>query len=224
MIIIKKQYILSLIFIVGILFSLTLLTHNLYAKKTKDTFYIYIDPGHGGYDGGCSSKDNKIIEKDVTLNISKILVSYLRTNGYIVKLTRENDKAIAHTKKEDMHKRVKMINESKANLYISIHVNSYPSPNVKGTQIFYNKNNEENKKISNIIMKNIKLMDPTNNKTPLYIKNKYLVDNATTPGCLIELGFLTNEEDLNKLSNNLYLTDLARTIYIGIIEYLDYLK
>ena len=224
MIIIKKILIFSLLFILGILFSLSLIRFKLVADNFNNTFIIYIDPGHGGFDGGCTSLDKVYKEKDITLEISLLLSSYLRSSGIIVKLTRENDISLAGTKKEDIYKRVDLINKSNANLYLSIHANSFPSSIVSGAQVFYNSNNDNNKKIAEILTNKIHLIDRANNRTALPIKNKYLVDNVNITGCLIEVGFLTNINDLDKLKNKNYISDFVQLLYIGIVEYLDYLK
>ena len=71
---------------------------------------IYIDPGHGGFDGGASSNDKKILEKDLVLNISLKLKYYLEQIGYKVLLTRDRDIALSNTKTKDIHKRVSLIN------------------------------------------------------------------------------------------------------------------
>lgn len=213
-----------MLFILGILFSLSLIRFKLVADNFNNTFIIYIDPGHGGFDGGCTSLDKVYKEKDITLEISLLLSSYLRSSGIIVKLTRESDISLAGTKKEDIYKRVDLINKSNANLYLSIHANSFPSSIVSGAQVFYNSNNDNNKKIAEILTNKIHLIDRSNNRTALPIKNKYLVDNVNITGCLIEVGFLTNINDLDKLKNKNYISDFVQLLYIGIVEYLDYLK
>ena len=73
-------------------------------------------------------------------------------------------------------------------------------------------------------MKNIKIIDETNKRTEHEIKDKYLTDNVNITGCLIELGFLSNANDFKKLTSEEYLYDLSRVIYLGIVEYFDYLK
>lgn len=224
MIIIKKQTIFSLLFILGILFSFGVIITKTYATKTNETFHIYIDPGHGGFDGGCEDKLKTVMEKDITLNISLLLASYLRSTGYIVNLTRNTDTALANTKKDDIYKRVKLINDSNADIYISIHANSYPSPIVKGAQVFYSNTNNNNKLISEVMMKKIKMVDSLNKREPLCIKDKYLLDHVNITGCLVEVGFLTNEIELLNLTNNEYISDLVKCMYLGIVEYLDYLK
>ena len=224
MIIIKKIIIFSLLFILGILFSLSIIGVKLIADKEDTGILIYLDPGHGGFDGGCSSNDSIYIEKDITLKISLLLANYLRSSGYIVKLTRDKDIALAHTKKEDMYKRVNLINSSNACLYLSIHANSYPSKNVRGAQIFYKSSQTNSKELARILTDKIHLIDKDNKRSALAIKNKYLVDNIDITGCLIEVGFLTNDIDLNNLISENYLSDFVVSLYLGITEYLDYLK
>ena len=74
------------------------------------------------------------------------------------------------------------------------------------------------------IMKELKSFDPTNKREALTIKDKYLIDNVKVPGCLVEIGFLSNQEELENLVNPSYQANLALTLYIGIQEYLDYIK
>lgn len=195
-----------------------------YASSVKKPIVIYIDPGHGGFDGGCETKDKRHIEKDITLNFSLVLSQYFSNSGYNVKLTRYTDQALAHTKKEDMAKRVELINQSNTLVYISIHVNSYPSPIVKGAQVFYKQNDEQSKLFSEVIVDKLKILNSDNDREPLMIKNKYLVDRVNVVGCLLELGFLSNPNDVEKLTNEIYIKDMALLVYLGIVEYLDYYK
>lgn len=198
-------------------------TIMLLANQTeKNIKCVYIDPGHGGFDGG--TYVGSTIEKDITLNVSCYIASMLEGSGYKVHMTRNKDEALGTNKRDDMHKRVKMINESQANLYISIHVNSFPNKSVFGSQVFYNAKSENNKTFAQTIMKNIKIIDETNKRTEHEIKDKYLTDNVNITGCLIELGFLSNANDFKKLTSEEYLYDLSRVIYLGIVEYFDYLK
>lgn len=219
MIIIKKRGILFLI--CSIILVLTAGLSVTASLTSPRAICIYIDPGHGGFDGGTTSLDKAIIEKDITLEVSLKLAHYLRRTGYLVKLTRETDMALGSNKKEDIHKRVSLINESKANLYVSIHANSYPSRVARGAQVFYQDHNSENVKLAKSIMKTIKALDDSNKRVASLIKDKYLVDHITVTGCLIELGFLSNDSDLNSLTNQQYLDDLVQMIYLGIMEYLE---
>src|SRR5690554_5757099 len=92
---------------------------------------IVLDPGHGGIDGGASSESGAL-EKDITLKISFKLRDYLQQAGALVLMTREGDHDLASEstervrsrKVEDLRKRVSLINDSNADAFVSIHLNS----------------------------------------------------------------------------------------------------
>lgn len=180
---------------------------------------IYIDPGHGGFDGGATSNNKEVLEKNIVLDISLKLKYYLEQMGYKVLLTRNTDQALSNTKVEDIHKRVSLINKSHCLLYISIHANSYPNNNVKGAQTFYNSNKIENKHLSKYIMDELRNIDPYNTRLSKELKGKYLLDKTNKIGCLIEVGFLTNNQEVNLLTSDNYQEKLAYSIYLGIMNY-----
>ena len=75
---------------------------------------VVIDPGHGGFDPGAIGMDTKVEECEINLAIAKLLKAELEQRGYRVLMTREEDKALAHTKKADMQARRDMIGQSGA--------------------------------------------------------------------------------------------------------------
>ena len=192
---------------------------KVYAIYNENTTVIYIDPGHGGFDGGATSIDKNTIEKDICLKTCIYLQEYLEKTGMKVYLTRYKDMALAKSKKEDIHKRVKLINDSNADIYLSIHANSYPATSVKGAQTFYNDSNINNKYLASSIMKWLKEFDKDNKRVEKSISGKYLLDYTTKIGCLVEIGFLTNDIDLANLKNDNYLMQIAFYIYLGILDY-----
>ncbi|MBQ2892130.1 MAG: N-acetylmuramoyl-L-alanine amidase [Bacilli bacterium] len=179
---------------------------------------IYIDPGHGGYDGGCVG--SKIVEKDLTLTISLKLKNYLESIGYKVKLTRTKDIALDQIKAKDMKKRVSLINNSNTLLYISIHANYFPSSNVFGGQVFY-KDDPLNELLSRSIQKYFNDTGIGNKRNAKTITDKYLTDNIYTNGCIVEVGFLSNNLEEKKLQDDNYQSLIAYAIYLGILNYLD---
>lgn len=181
---------------------------------------IYIDPGHGGFDGGATSQNKDTVEKDITLPVSLKLAYFLEQMGYKVCLTRNSDVALAHTKTEDIHKRVKLINESNSILYISIHANSYPQESAKGAQTFYNDGLAANQELAKSIMEMLKTIDPYNNRKAKSIQGKYLLDKTKKIGCLVEVGFLSNTLENSKLKTEEYQEKLAYAIFLGIMKYL----
>ena len=164
---------------------------------------IYIDPGHGGIDPGATYKD--IYEKDINLSIALKLKKELENNGAIVYLTRYDDIDLSistnNHKKSDLNNRVRAINNSNADLFISIHLNSYGT-SWHGVQIFYDDNNSTNEVLASIMDKNIKNLN--GNRTYKKKNNLYLLKNIKIPGILVEVGFLSNENERYLLTNSKY--------------------
>ena len=219
--IMKKSAILFLTFLTFIII-ITCFLGIIKIVHAHNSNIIYIDPGHGGYDGGATSNNLEVVEKDLVLEISLKLEFYLKQMGYNVLLTRDKDTALAHTKREDIYKRVEQINSSNALLYVSIHANSYPNKRVKGAQCFYDNKIEENKLLASYIMEMLRTIDPYNNRKEKSISGKYLINNSVKIGCLIEVGFLSNLEELALLKTKNYQEKLAYAIFLGILKYLGH--
>lgn len=181
---------------------------------------IYLDPGHGGRDSGATYKD--IYEKDINLIICKKIEQYLVSKGATVYLTRESDIDLSTTsvnkKRSDLTNRAKLINKSKANMYISIHLNYIANSQWKGLQIFYNNKNEENEIIANQLTSYLKETS-SNIREPKKENIYYMYKQITVPGVLIELGFLSNPNDRYRLTREEYQDKLAISISNAIENY-----
>lgn len=192
------------------------------SKSAVSEKVIFIDAGHGGDDGGTSL--DGVLEKDINLEFAFTLKEILEREGYKVFLTRDGDYDLAseaskNRKREDILKRVDLINSSNCFLYISIHTNSYSSSKIHGAQVFYNSNNIDSKNLANCIQKSIVQEVKNTTRTALAIKDKYLIDNTKKVGCLIEIGFLSNEEEKKLLQSKGYKIVLSEAILLGIKEY-----
>ena len=182
---------------------------------------IYLDAGHGGKDPG-AIYDN-VYEKDINLDIVKKLQFELEKMGAVVLLTRDDDYDLASIdakkrKQSDLLKRANLINESKCDMYISIHLNAYSSTKWSGLQIFYDDINPNNKILAEIVNETLK----SNLKTVREIKREngyFMYHKINVPGILIESGFITNSNDRYKLKDSNYQTILARNIVLGVINY-----
>ena len=183
---------------------------------------IYLDAGHGGIDAGAES--NKIKEKDINLILVKKLEKELVRKGAVVYLTRDGDydlsKSKSNRKRSDLANRAKLINESGANLYISIHLNSTTSSAWRGLQIFYNKVNDENKIIANTLNDIIK-SNLSNVREVKEENNYYMYKRINIPGVLIEAGFISNPSDNYILRTDDYQNKLVNNIVLGIIKYYE---
>ena len=183
---------------------------------------IYIDPGHGGMDPGCVYKD--IYEKDINLKIALKLRDELEKNGAIVYLTRDSDVDLSSNthnhKKSDLNNRIKAINNSKADLFISIHLNSISSSTWRGAQVFYDDVNEKNIEIANLFQQQLK-QDLKTNKQVKEISTMLMNRKITIPGILIEVGFLSNPNDRYLLRQDDYQYKISNSIRDGLIKYFN---
>lgn len=184
---------------------------------------IYLDAGHGGIDPGATYKD--INEKDIALAITLKLEEALSKKGAIVYMTRTSDTDLAdinaiYRKRSDLGNRAKLINDSTASLYLSIHLNSYPSSKWSGAQVFYTTKNNRNKEMAKVIQNELKEKLKTTREFK-EIKNMYMYDRITKPGVLIEVGFISNYTERTKLLNETYQEELVSVITSGIIKYLQ---
>ena len=185
---------------------------------------IVVDAGHGGMDGGGVGIDG-VPEKDFNLQIAKKLESALTENGYRVVMTRtedvslhEADKTTVRSQKNsDLKKRAQIANETKAGLFVSIHMNKYESADVKGAQVFFRKNDPTGAQYAKSIMTELKTLDPNNHRVEKDLPNKNLTfSKLEIPGVLVECGFLSNEEELKKLQDEAYQKQLVDAIVLGI--------
>ena len=182
---------------------------------------IVLDAGHGGFDGGASSKSG-VPEKDINLSIALKTRDILNFLGYEVVMTRSEDKALADSKKEDMYRRLEIANDTPNALFLSIHQNYFSQEKYSGAQIFYGSNNEgDAKSLALILQENFREnINPQNNRQAKTAdKSLFLFKKAPQPSVLIECGFLSNYNEAQLLQNQKYQTKIALTIAQSILEY-----
>lgn len=183
---------------------------------------IYLDAGHGGKDSGAISSTIK--EKEMNLTLTNLLAKELTSKGAYVLLTRDGDYDLStstiNRKRNDLYNRAKMINDSKCDLYISIHLNSSTSPSWSGLQIFYSTVNTENKLIAATITETLK-ENLSNIKDIKEENNYYMYPKIKIPGVLIEAGFISNPDDNYRLRQEEYQEKLIKNITKGIENYFN---
>lgn len=188
---------------------------------------IVLDAGHGGPDGGASSR-NGVIEKDVNLAITLYLRDYLQQAGAIVVMTREQDKDLAdidtrglsRRKTEDLTRRSDVVAKNNADLFLSVHLNAIPSPKWRGAQTFYYTNHPSNSTLAALIQDEIKKnMQNTDRVAKRLDANNYLLKTATMPAALVEVGFLSNPDEARLLADPAYQKKIAACIYQGALRF-----
>jgi N-acetylmuramoyl-L-alanine amidase len=200
------------------------------ADNKPDRIKILIDPGHGGVDQGASG-DMKVAEAPINLAISKKLMSFLEGTGFEVEMTRYDDEGlytnlsgtIRDKKNEDLKNRVELINQSGADLVISVHLNSFPQKQYYGAHVFYQKNNEPiTQPAAETIQESMKnILDKSNSRVPQVKKGIKIMDDTKVPVILIECGFLSNNDEERKLISADYQEKTAWAIFTGLLMYFN---
>ena len=187
-----------------------------YKNNLLSGIVIVLDSGHGGFDQGASYQN--IIESDLNLIITKKLEKKLIQLGSEVILTRKDHEDLSnnHIKKEDMKKRIEIINNEKNDLLISIHMNSYQNNQVHGFHVFH-QNNEDSIQLANIIQNDMN--QQLNQNKEIKPGNFYILKYARITGVLIECGFLSNQTDRNQLLNEEYQNKIVNSLINSIIKY-----
>ncbi len=183
---------------------------------------IVIDPGHGGRDPG--TMYGTIYEKDINLDLSKVLQDELISKGAIVYMTREDDNDLSSKydkkkKRGDLYRRILFIEDKKkkTDMYLSIHMNWYKNSSWSGAEVLYHNINPNNKVLGEILMKNFKKDFKT--KRSLKKTDLYLYRNTRKLGVLIECGFLSNSNERYLLRQKTYQQKIAKSISNSVIEY-----
>ena len=180
---------------------------------------IVIDVGHGGKDSGTIYKNIK--EKDINLSIALKLKKELIKHGVEVIMTRDGDYDLSspkalRRKKSDFDNRIKLINESNADMYISIHINYLDNKKYYGSQVFYTKGNE---RMASVIQNEMikQLNSPMEER--LLDNSIYMFKRLDIPGVLIECGFMSNSRERNLLVSDKYQSKIVKAIVDGLIMY-----
>ncbi|MFZ5649166.1 MAG: N-acetylmuramoyl-L-alanine amidase family protein [Bacillota bacterium] len=186
---------------------------------------VVVDPGHGGYDPGAVR--GEVYEKHINLQIALELKKSLEKKDAKVILTRDGDynlaivglhKRAAH--RYDLSKRLEIADESKASLFISIHVNCICKRSHGGAEVFYYPDSENSKLLAECIQTELRSI-PGIQKRIAKTSNYYVLRNARIPAALVEVGYLSNPDERKNLLHSEYHTILAEKISCGILKYLS---
>lgn len=180
---------------------------------------IVIDAGHGGYDPGVVGEQS--VEKDINLAIAKALAEYCRSAGANVSMTRQSDTALGDSKTEDLSQRVALCEQAQADVFISLHCNSYVnSPSQHGAQIFYQSGNDKSRLLAESVQAQIAQQLANTDRSALTHPNSYLLKNIPCAAVICEMGFLSNNSEEDLLNSSDYQWDMAWSIFCGLADYL----
>ncbi len=194
--------------------------------EPEEKIRIVIDCGHGGADPGKVGINNAL-EKDINLAIGLKLKKLLEAEGIEAVMTREGDAGLysedaENKKSQDMKRRCAVIDEQMPVFTVSIHQNSYHEEYVRGAQVFYYSHSEEGKRLAACLQeKLIEGLDPKNTRQPKANDSYYLLVHTKSPTVIVECGFLSNREEADMLTQEIYQEKAAKAICAGVMEYLN---
>jgi len=198
----------------------TLMIELINKNKYRDIL-VMLDPGHGGTDPGAISPNRKMKESEIVLDVSKQVNQMLADAGFRTLMTRTTDVNVS------LQERAIMANEAKADLYISIHANAATNTSVNGVENLYYpseldpNDNRDNKKLAQVFQSEMTKYLGAFNRGIVARDKLYVIRETKMPAVLVEMGFLTNKEEEDKLATSEYRKMVAESIYQSILKYYD---
>ena len=184
---------------------------------------------HGGIDDGASG--HGAAEKEINLAIALKLQEFIEQSGGIAILTRYSDQgtfdpnrpAGMTQRRSDLLERVHDRDESNADMFISIHMNTFDDSRYSGAQVFYSTSNEDSQALATSIKAGIAQAVGEDNPREIKPVNTqiFVLKNSTVPAVLVECGFLSNPAEAAMLQTDEYQRKLAWGIFSGIVRYFN---
>ncbi|MDO4799800.1 MAG: N-acetylmuramoyl-L-alanine amidase [Bacillota bacterium] len=185
-------------------------------EQIKDSIYkdkiIVVDAGHGGYDPGAVG--SKISEKVLALRASLYLEEKLNELGFRVFMTRKDDTYVG------LFERGTMAENIKADLFVSVHINAHVKKNVSGIETLYG--TEIDKILARMIQNRLMETFPNaRNRGVVEFADLVVLRTTSMPSVLVELGFISNEEEQERMMEDSYMRKSAQAIADGIVEFVE---
>lgn len=199
-------------------------------SSTNEKYMVMIDAGHGGYDPGAITKEG-IYEKEINLKIARKVRDLLIPTGITTLLTRDEDIDYVpegvrgrNTKKQiDLNYRIAKAAEARADIFVSIHVNSTVTGQNSGAETFYHFSSEESKNLAVCIQQELIKISGMNRRIAKP-GNFYIIRNTSMPAVIVEVGYLSNTGERKKLQQSWYQEQVAHGIAKGIANYFEIRK
>ena len=183
---------------------------------------IFIDQGHnpGGINGGAEGFGLR--EQDITYNVGVYLRDILeRDPRFEARVSRPSEDTILGTNNAtSLAARVNAANSWPADYFLSIHVNANTNPNINGTEMYIYRSGGEAQQLAENLLSAITLRLDTKRNGVFVRPSLYVLRRTQMPAVLLELAYITNENDAEKLEDEQYR--FAYAIYIGLLNYFGF--
>ena len=192
-------------------------------SSPKAQYTIVIDAGHGGRDGGAVGKQTGITESELNLKYALTLKDLCSDFGIGVILTRPDmnglyDETAFNKKRSEMEKRKSIINNSGADLMISLHMNSFPLSSSNGAYVFYAKGSDSGFELAKSVQSSL-CQGFDNARKYVSVGDYFVLNYSTIPSVLVECGFLSNPQEELLLQKEEYQKDFCYALLVGVLNY-----
>ena len=192
-------------------------------ENTTEKIRIYIDQGHnptGYHNSGAAG--NNLYEENITFAVGIILANLLLNDGrFEVCLSRPTSKTVLGADNDSsLEARVQGAKDFNADYFISLHTNSFETPNASGIEIYTAKGSADSYVFATYLLDGVAASTKLRAREINQELNLHVLVNATMPATLVELGFISNENDARLLSENPEL--FAQGLYDGISNYFNF--
>ena len=181
---------------------------------------IFIDQGHNPSGFNAGAEGFGLREQDITYNVGTYLADILRNDSrFEVRLSRNTpEETLGFNNSSSLSERVRLANEWPADYFISIHVNANTNPAINGSEVYVYREGSASYQLAQRVLDAIVSRVGTKDNGVRINPSLYVLRRTTMPAILVELAYITNEADVQKLINNQY--DFAYAIYTGLLNYL----
>lgn len=185
---------------------------------------VVIDAGHGGIDNGVVGIKSGTDEADINLSIARFLKGQFTGAGFNCVMTRSGEAGLYGTsekgfKMRDMQKRKEIIEQSNADMVISVHQNFCPLPSKRGGTVFYNPESGEGKSLALCIQEELNALNAEAKPNEALKGDYYMLKCTSSPSVIVECGFLSNEKDDELLNTESHQRAVAYAIFKGAVSY-----
>lgn len=181
---------------------------------------IALDPGHGSIDSGATHPESPLAEKEIVLDVAERLARLIRRAGGRAVLTRTDDWESELPDRAELRRRASLAEAGRAELLLSLHVDSHSDPSCRYGQVFYHPSSAEGKRLAAALQEELTRLQPGNYRRAT-AGNLYLLGCTRIPSVLVELGFLSHPEERRLLNDAAYRDELAEALLRGIVAHLS---
>lgn len=183
---------------------------------------IFIDQGHNPQGFNAGAEGNGLREQDVNFAVGIELYDLLQADDrFEVRLSRPTPESVLGTSNStSLAERVNAANSWPADYFISIHSNASTNPAANGSEVYVYREGGAAYELAEDVLENMVEAVGTKDNGVRTNPSLYVLRRTQMPAILVELGYITNAADAEKLRNN--QPEFARGIYNGILEYFDF--